>query len=475
MIGQTFVDILIHLDRHRARTLLTTSGLVVGIFVLVLVGSVSETLNTVFSEQAEATGNTLRVYTNRWDVRLSPAVRHEVRRVQGVAGTLVTLWGELADPEEDEPPSFQFEPEKLQAVDSDIPGLEYGPPVVAQPLLRGRLPLPGATNELLTDFDLAQARGWQVGQNVAVRGRPFVIVGILERPALAGSRTAYLDYETLRALLRIPTTDLRVLEVVPEAGQDPVALARRIEQAVPGTMTLTAAEQAGDRQGMLALSAIAGLSGALALLAGALTVANTMLMSVQERRAEIGLKKALGATDGDVVREFVLEAGVLGGLAGGVGLLLAWFLILGANAFLRSQWGLALLTLTPRLAAAALVLPTAVATTAGAYPAWRAARQDPVQALRGIQSAAEGDAGRGFKPMVRRVARRARWFLTIGGISAAVLILTVTLSLAEFMNFYITSAVDATYDRVGLYPKRPTAFGTAVRELERLNGVRGVV
>lgn len=473
MASRTIVDILTHLGLHRARTLLTASGLVAGIFVLVLVGSLAETFNTVLADQAELDAGTLTVYASRWDERLTAATRQEIRRVPGVAGTLVSLKGEFADPEAAEPAGFQLVTEGLTAVDSDIPGLEYGPPLITQALLRGRRPLPGATNELLVEFDLAQAHGWDVGSAVVVRGRPFVVTGILERPPFGGSREAYLDYQTLCSLLRRPTDNVSSLDVIPEPGQDPAALAERIEQAVPGTRTLTAADQAADRGELLGLGAIAGFSGVLALLAGALTVVNTMLMSVQERRAEIGLKKALGATDGDVVLEFVLEAGVLGALAGGAGLLLAWFLVLGVNTFLRAQWGLSLLTVTPRLAVVALALPVAIAMAAGAYPAWRAARQDPVRVLRNVPDVPEGRGGRAAA--VRWAARRLRWLLTVGGISTGILILVIALSLAEFLNGYINGAVEATHDRMGLYPRGPASPRAAVRELERMEGVRSVV
>ena len=473
MSSQMLIDILADLARHRVRTLLTASGLVAGIFVLVLVGSLSETLATVVSQQQQAVGTMLRVFLRRNDLRFTSAVRHEVRRVPGVAGTLTTLWGELVDPDEDEPAGFQLVTESLQAIDSDIPGQDYGPPLVAQSLLRGRVPLSGATNELLIDFDLAQAHGWDVDQTVVVRSRPFVVTGILERPPLGGSRTAYLDYQTLRSLLNTPLDDIRSLEVIPQTGQDPAELAARIEEAIPGAMALTADELAEDRRLLLGFGAVVGLSGGLALLAGALTVANTMLMSMQERRAEIGLKKALGASDPDIVLEFILEAGVLGALAGGMGLLLAWFLIIGANTFLRAHWGLSLLTLTPRLALGALLLATGVAAAAGALPAWSAARQDPVRALR--DALPEVAAGHGLGRVLRGLARRARWLLTVGGISIGIFILTVALSLAEFVNSYVGSAVNATYDRVGLYPRRPTGFRTAVRELERMDGVRGLV
>ena len=67
---------------------------------------------------------------------------------------------------------------------------------------------------------------------------------------------------------------------------------------------------------MIIFNLIFGALAALAILVGGMTIINTMVMAVAERTREIGLKKALGATDGDVLAEVVIEAGVIGGLGG---------------------------------------------------------------------------------------------------------------------------------------------------------------
>jgi putative ABC transport system permease protein len=476
MIGQTIVEILSHLFRHRARTLLTIAGLAVGIFALTIIGSLGETFNAVLAREEEAALGMIHVWPASWERQLTPTTRRAVRQVPGVAGTLTSLWADLADPAEEQETGFELIPESLTAVDSDIPGLEYGPPAIRAGLLQGRYPHRGATDEALLDYDLAKAHGWDLGDTMLIRGRPFTVVGILERPPLGGTRNAYVDYYTLRDMLHFEADYMPTLDVIPEPGQDPAELAARLEEQVPGVRAETPEQQmAEDRREFGILGAIAGVSAGLALLAGTLIIVNTMLMSVRERRHEIGLKKALGASDGDVVFEFLLEASTLGALGGGLGVLLASFLVLGVNQFTRARWGLALLTLTPRLAFGGVALTGLLGALAGAYPAWRAAREDPVRALRDapILTFAE----RGLKRLLYLVGRRARWLLTVGGISVGILILTVALSLAEYLNYFTGSAVAATQDRVGLYPwRRPNmAYTTTLRELERLEGVRGVV
>ena len=143
---------------------------------------------------------------------------------------------------------------------------------------------------------------------------------------------------------------------------------------------------------------ILGGVGGVALLVAAFGVANTMTMAILERTKEIGLMKAIGATDRDVLTVFLIEAGLVGLTGGAAGVGLALFLqnlinqaLLnapqdqgGGGFFLfdPSQIGGNLVVIPPELAIFALVLATGVGLGAGLYPALRAARLPPVIALK---------------------------------------------------------------------------------------------
>ncbi len=136
------------------------------------------------------------------------------------------------------------------------------------------------------------------------------------------------------------------------------------------------------------LDTFLGLFGSLALAVASLGIINTLVMAILERRREIGVLKALGAADRDVRQLFFAEAGVMG-LAGGIlGVFLGWFIgrviNFAANVYLSQQnvppqklW-----TVPLWLVGAAIGFSIVVSLAAGLYPAARAAKLDPVKALR---------------------------------------------------------------------------------------------
>lgn len=144
----------------------------------------------------------------------------------------------------------------------------------------------------------------------------------------------------------------------------------------------------GLRQFFAVLYAFLGIFGSLALMVASIGIVNTLVMAILERRREIGIMKAIGASDGDVKKLFFAEAGAMGVLGGIVGVLLGWaigqVINAGTNVYLKRQ------SLPPEhfwavpwwLVGSAILFAFVVSLVSGLYPAGRAARLDPVQALR---------------------------------------------------------------------------------------------
>ena len=142
------------------------------------------------------------------------------------------------------------------------------------------------------------------------------------------------------------------------------------------------------RQFFAVLDLFLGIFGSLALAVASIGIVNTLVMAILERRREIGIMKAIGASDTDVKGLFFAEAGVMGVSGGAVGVALGWtigrVINLGTNVYLKRQhfppeqiwfvpWWLVI---------SAIAFAIVVSLLSGLYPAGRAARLDPVQALR---------------------------------------------------------------------------------------------
>jgi putative ABC transport system permease protein len=123
----------------------------------------------------------------------------------------------------------------------------------------------------------------------------------------------------------------------------------------------------------LLLAGVAGIS----LLVGGIGVMNIMLVSVTERVAEIGLRKAVGATRNDILRQFLIEAASLGAAGGLLGVALGL-----VSTILLNHYTSLLTVFAPAAALAALLIASGIGLVFGVFPAVRAARLTPIEALR---------------------------------------------------------------------------------------------
>jgi len=241
--------------------------------------------------------------------------------------------------------------------------------------------------------DIARKYDKKVGDLIGLKGTPFEVVGVLEPTLTAPDQAAMvplaaaqeLYLQTLPPLVReqmVANDVVTSMTVYLDPGVDPEGLADRIEMAVPNVAVMSGAdfdEQVGSATSILN-SILVGIA-LISLAVGGLSVVNAMAMSVAERTREIGIKRAIGGSRSRIVREFVIEAALIGFAGGAIGLLLGAIVVTLANELGRSS-GTVLFELTTGTAITAIAFSTILGAVAGLFPAVHAARLDPVSALR---------------------------------------------------------------------------------------------
>ena len=239
-----------------------------------------------------------------------------------------------------------------------------------------------------------------VGQTVKVNGRPFTIIGVLDSmgggpfglfddQVLVPITTAYYRLASERTTQGDVTVNLISVQIQDESLMDQaeaqIATLLRLRHRVTGEDdftinnqqdTLETLEETTDTFVMF-LGAIAGIS----LLVGGIGIMNIMLVSVTERTREIGIRKAMGATRRDILVQFMAEAIVLSIGGGGIGVLAGVTLSRLIDG--RTLFGQAFETVfSGDIVILALLVSAAIGLFFGIYPAMRAARQHPIDALR---------------------------------------------------------------------------------------------
>ena len=237
------------------------------------------------------------------------------------------------------------------------------------------------STKIARDYPNADGTPKKVGDRLLIGGKPFQIVGLYQTGSLMIDETIVMEITTARALLGIDREHVSAFYIEADPETDLDALERAITGAVADAQVRSMSQfnvQVGNVMGQLDLFLV--LTVGLALLVGGVGIANTMLMSAVERTVEFGVMRANGWTRRNILGLVTAESALLGLLSGLVGTGLAIAAIAALNSFLV-RYELRL-ELTVPLVAASNAVAIAVASLAGLYPAWRASRMTPMDAIR---------------------------------------------------------------------------------------------
>jgi putative ABC transport system permease protein len=230
-----------------------------------------------------------------------------------------------------------------------------------------------------------------MGETIKVNGINFTVIGLLKSKGDQGWNNpddqVIVPYTAMRLLMNMTYIREIDLEAIEGANldivqQDVSEAVRRLHKIQPGApddvniqnqaQMIDAANQATGIFKIL-LGSVAGIS----LLVGGIGIMNIMLVTVTERTREIGIRKAIGARDFDILSQFLIEAMIMSGLGGLVGVAAG----LG-GASLVARFSPLPAVVTPSSVVMSLAFSAAVGIFFGFYPATRAAKLDPIEALR---------------------------------------------------------------------------------------------
>ncbi|TLM77179.1 MAG: ABC transporter permease [Actinobacteria bacterium] len=383
--------ILRNIFRRKLRAFLTIFGISIGVFALVVMGAMSEKLSLLVDGGVKyyADKVVVNAATSVLGLASEPLTMsklRDVRHVPGVEAAFATV-GILYD--EELPTVSMGNIATLQGEDWEAARYESFKVGMAE----GRDLESGDHGVVVLGNDLAKKQSAYVGKVLTIRDREFEVVGILERTLTSPDNMAAISLEdaqevykdTLPDALQSGVTARNLATgfvVYPEKGVDPDQLAATIERHVNGVEATgpKAFQERVVSQVSVLSSVIFGI-GAISLLVGGLSVVNTMTMSVAERTREIGIRKAIGASSGQIMRQFIAESAVIGLLGGAAGLALGWVVAGALNAAGEAS-GNVLFLVTPGLAIQSVLFAVFLGVVAGLYPAWHAAQLNPVEALR---------------------------------------------------------------------------------------------
>ena len=387
---------------NKLRSVLTTLGIVIGIVTVTLMGTALEGLNNAFLKAISSIGaDVLFVQREDWS---GPDTETEWLKIQKRPHLTIEQAGAL---------------ERELTMASAVTPLAFDQRMIKyEKRSAGGVQIVGSTDQLLLTggvsiadgrfLSAADAEGGRpmcvigstvatnlfprespLGKRVIIGQRPFEVIGVLEKQ---GDLFGQFDNQAIIPLRQLTanflhTRDVEMIEVkvkdvadLENAKEELHSAMRRIRRLAPGDPDDFAINQQEQILEMVhKVTAIIGGIGlfitGLSLFVGGIGIMNIMFVSVAERTREIGIRKAIGAKRRTILLQFLVEAATICLIGGAIGLGIAWPLTLVMQQYMPAS-------LSPTVVGLALLVSLATGVLSGFVPAWRAARMNPVDALR---------------------------------------------------------------------------------------------
>ena len=391
----TLKFVLRNLARERLRSFLTLLGILIGMAGVVALLSISTGLRSYIGGQLDKLGSDL--------VFISPGEGSSVESMMlmGLGGAFdnsdkLTLentqgvkdvWSRITIPKLI---SFGDESVPLMISGGDIGFTEYAYGQELYKIESGRLLTRNDFNEVVLPKEIADdafSKKIRVGDKLGIGGEEFTVVGIISMPS--GNMGGMVVFVPLKAITDIFHDDSISTFVLRVEG-DPELVAERIkdklerERGTEDFQVVTSSDRVNAVNAIITLvNVVLGGVAAIALVIGALGIMNTMYMSISEKTREIGIMKAIGATDGIVSEIFMLESAILGLVGGAAGVVFGYLLAKIVEGAVANAAKIPFnVGMTAELILGVLFISSLLGTLAGILPVRQAMALKPVEAMR---------------------------------------------------------------------------------------------
>jgi putative ABC transport system permease protein len=364
-----------NLYRRPARTMLTISAIALGIAAVVALTSIAWGFEASWQKANDARGTDLIVTRVASENTMPSPFRSE--KVQQVleamphVSEVVGLLSEMLTVSEDSPPVFVF-------------GWVYGSYLWDHLKLQdGRWPAERMEQVVVIGSLAAEMLHKKTGDRVEIEGASFLIVGIFESSAVVENGALLMTLDQAQKITDKPGK-VNVLNIKVDTGAteaDTNAIKAQVKQILPGFVAITSGELVRKNAVVRLSKAMSNATILVASLVGALVVFNTMLMSISERTREIGVLLALGWQRGTIMKLIVSESIILSLVGGAIGILLGVGITWGLEHIELMRGKIDAIFSLPFFFAV-LGLSVLLGILGGLYPAIKAARLLPSNALR---------------------------------------------------------------------------------------------